>query len=123
MSIDNVGWLTKSGAVIIKTIINSQDFRAHRDVITEELTKSFPEYPALKIQQLPDMGMLIDKDIVVDEDPYYRLKDKLGNTKEIVKANKVLDKLIAGIKTVGKSIPDDNLRMPTKRLRKLKRLF
>ena len=113
MSIDNVGWLTKSGAVIIKTIINSQDFRAHRDVITEELTKSFPEYPALKIQQLPDMGMLIDKDIVVDEDPYYRLKDKLGNTKEIVKANKVLDKLIAGIKTVGKSIPDDNLRMPT----------
>ena len=94
MSIDNVGWLTKSGAVIIKTIINSQDFRAHRDVITEELTKSFPEYPALKIQELPDMGMLIDKDIVVDEDPYYRLKDKLGNTKEIVKANKVLDKLI-----------------------------
>ena len=112
MSIDNVGWLTKSGAVIIKTIINSQDFRAHRDVITEKLTKSFPEYSALKIQQLPDMGMLIDKDMVVDEDPYYRLKIKLANNVEIIKANKLLDKLIGGVKTAGNSIPDDNLRMP-----------
>ena len=113
MSINKVGWLTKEGSVILKTIINSQDFRAHRDVITEELTKYFPEKSALVIQQLPDMGMLIDKDMVVDEDPYYHLKIKLVNTEEIIKANKVLDKLIAGIKTVGNTIPDDNLRMPS----------
>ena len=103
---------TKRGCVILKTIINSPNFRAERRVLVEELKKYFPKENELLLSKLPDMENLIDKKLVVDHNPYYELKGSMDPS-QLQKANDDLDRVIAGIKTVGESIPDDSLRMTT----------
>ena len=96
MSIDNVGWLTKTGAVILKTIINSPNFRAERRIIVQELEKYLPEESNLVLSKLPDMETLIDLGIVLDHDPYYELNGSVHQSR-IQQVNVELDRVIAGI--------------------------
>ena len=112
MSIDNVGWLTKTGAVILKTIINSPNFRAERRIVVQELEKYLPEESNLVLSKLPDMETLIDLGIVVDHDPYYELNGSVHQSR-IQQVNEELDKVIAGVEEVGVAFDDDSLRMPT----------
>ena len=108
------GWnkKTKEGAVILKTIINSPNFRAERRIIVQELEKYLPEESNLVLSKLPDMETLIDLGIVVDHDPYYELNGSVHQSR-MQQVNEELDKVIAGVGETGVAFDDDSLRMPT----------